>query len=470
MKLFSIGAGLFFLLNPVVGVYDVLPDFIGCFLVILGIRDAAYMIEKFASAARWFRYAALISILRFAVSIMGVERQHTLPLTLAFVFAVVEMIVYIPAFKDLFAGFDYAAMRHGGSGILSLGRRMGIYTDESGVRRYGEIQDDTTGRLATLFSVFTVIRAVLSVVPELPALQLSESENVGEITGFQFSSVGNLIRAAVVVIVLIPAVITFVKYLRFLLRIRKAGDFIPEIYAELGRRFGDLRELHTSTRMKTLSLVIGAAVLLYMGFYDYQMNVIPRYIPAAILCAAAVMLAASADKKALCLLPVIPAIGAMPLSFMTAKLQRDHYSVYKQQMMDLFDSGEQFVPDRHINEPDAEYMRMALWESAEALVLGATIVLLLVLYLRVTLRHAASFASVPERDRVPLAKSLKIRGGLMIGGAALSAAYFTAYRFILPYFDSASIVGIAVNVVSVALFASFALQANRFAYGNNYEV
>ena len=151
MKLFWIGAGMLFLANPVVGVYDYLPDFIGCLLIMYAIRDGAYIVEKLESARRWFMYAALLGVVRTLVSFADIESQHTLPLTLAFIFAIVEMIVYIPAFAELFKGFDYTAMRLGGSNVLSMGRRMGYYVDESGERQYGEIQDDTTCKIFTGF-------------------------------------------------------------------------------------------------------------------------------------------------------------------------------------------------------------------------------------------------------------------------------------------------------------------------------
>ncbi|MBQ7827057.1 MAG: hypothetical protein IJ386_02195 [Clostridia bacterium] len=471
MRLSLLGVGLFFLLNPIIGVHDYLPDFMGCFLIMAGIRDAAYMIEQLERSKRWFGYGALISIARTVVSLLGVDKVHTLPLTLAFTMAVLEMIVYIPAFKFLFSGFDYAAMRHGGSGILSMGRHMGIYTDESGVRQYGEIQEDTTGKLTGALSGFIIFRAVMSVVPELPALQLSESENLGDVSAFQFSSIGTLIRTAVSVAVIIYGVAVLVKYLRFLYRVHKSGDFVPGIRAELDSRFGDLCELHLSSRMRILSLLSGAAVLLYMGLYNYQINIIPRAIPALVLIAASVILAVSAKgKRLVCLVPVIPAIAVVPLSIKTYMMQKAHYYIYKIQMQQMFDEAVEFVPDRHINEMTEEYLPMAVWESAEALVLGAAMVLFLWLYLRTAISHSMSFKSVPERDREPLKGSLKLRGGLMIAGAALSAVYFTAYRFILPYFDGAAMVGIAVNILSFALYVSFALQANQYVYGNNYEV
>lgn len=470
MKLLPLGIGVVFLLNPILGVNDVLPDFIGLLLIMYGIRDASYMIEKLASARRWFGYGAALSLVRFAVTFMGVERQHTLPLTLAFSFAVVELIILIPAVKNLFEGFDYAAMRHGGSGVLSLGVREGFYTDEAGVRQYGRIAEDTTGKLAGWLTAFIVIRDVMSLLPELPALQLTESENVGDVTGFQFSSISTLIRAVVVVVVLIPSVIVLVKYLRFLIKIKRAGDFVPALDEELSRRFGNLSELHTASRMKTTALAAGGALLLYMGLYDYQMNIIPRFVPAALLIVATVMLALSADKKLLYLLPVIPAVATVPLSVRTKALQVERYALYKKVMLEMMDSEATYVPDTNINSVDDEYIRLALWESGEAIVLGLGLVLFCLLYARLVRKHAAEFAIVPDRDRGPLGKSLKLRGVLMLGGAVLTAVVFTAYRWVLPYFDFAPMTGIAVNIVAVALYAMFATQAGSYVYGNSYEL
>ena len=86
--------------------------------------------------------------------------------------------------------------------------------------------------------------------------------------------------------------------------------------------------------------------------------------------------------------------------------------------------------------------------------------------MRVCLSHVRNFSSIAERYKGEISLSLKIRGGLMLGGAALSTAYFTAYRFILPHFSSASIVGIAVNLVALAVFIAFAIQADQHVYDN----
>jgi len=466
VKLLYIGIAVPFILSPVLGITDVLPDFIGCFLIMAGIRDAAYMIEKLASARKWFGYAAILSMIRFAVSFMNVESQHTLPLTLAFCFAVVELIVYIPAFRDLFGGFDYAAMRHGGSGVLSLGKKMGYYTDESGNRQYGEIEEDTTGKLAAASQRFILLRAAVSLLPELPALQLTESKKAGVVTGFQFSSISTLIKLVSFIVVLIPAVILLVKYIRFIRRIEKVGDFIPAVNAEIRNRFADLDEMHTCSKMRTFSIVAGIAVVLYMGMYDYQINIIPRYYCAAVLALSAVMLFAVCVKKPWNLIPMAFAAAAVPLSVRTFALQTEHYRIYKIQMLNLFESGNEYFYARDINEMNDEYLRMAIAESLEAIVLGLGLVLLVLLYMRTVVDHARTFVSVKERLRDELVVSLKTKGLLMTVAVSLSAAYFTAYRFILPYFDSAPMVGIGVNVLAAVMLAVFAVEANGYVYGN----
>lgn len=468
MKLLPIGVGILFLLNPMIGIYDILPDFIGCLLLIIGIGNGSYIIEKLGSAKRWFLYGLLISAVKFALSFADIESVHTLPLTLTFTFSIIEIIVYIPAFRSFFSGFDYATMRLGGSEILSIGKKNGYYTDEHGVRQFGEINVDVTGKLCTASQIFIVIRSVGAMLPELPALQLSESEGLGSVTAFQFSSVETLISLASVIAVLIPAVILFVKYVVLLKKVGRSGDFLPALDAEFKKCFGDPSEIHTCTGMKLLSLLGGTALLLYMGLYDYQINIVPRYFSAAVLCVATLVLFVFSRRSTACLIPLFPAAAVIPLSFKVYALQNEHYGLFKRQMLALLESGSEYVDAVNINTIDSEYLTMATAEALEALLLGSASVLFVFLYYRVCLNHLKSFGSVPERYRGDIAASLKKRGLLMLGCTTLSTLYFTAYRFILPYFNAASILGIAVNTVSVGAFAFFAVFANRNIYGNLY--
>mgnify|MGYP007112776285 CR=1 FL=1 len=95
MNVFFIGAGFLFLLNPVLGLLDLLPDFIGYTLIILGIRDASYIVEELSLARRRYTYLIWVGIARLLLSLSGVNKINTLPLTLAFSIAVVEGILLV---------------------------------------------------------------------------------------------------------------------------------------------------------------------------------------------------------------------------------------------------------------------------------------------------------------------------------------------------------------------------------------
>jgi len=468
MKLSLIGAGILFIADPLLGLHDYLPDFIGCLLIIMGISDASYLVEKLNAAKRWFSYGAIVSIIRFLISFTNAEAQHTLPLALALAFGVVECIVYIPAFSYLFQGFDYAAMRYGASDVLAIGRHTGFYYDANGIRQYGDVQTDTTGRLARFCQVFIVIRAVASLFPELPALQLSESEGLGTVGGFEFNSIRGLISLATFVVMIVPGIVLAVKFIGFIRKVSKSSEFSDKLRAGVNATFPHLSEMHTVSQMKMMSLAVGAVLLLYMGFYDYQMNVIPRYVTAGGVIAVSVALLLVSKFRKWCLLPVIPAVGTIPLSVKTGILQREKYTYFKEIMHQLMSSDEEYIYDLHINTVDEAYIVMARWETFEAIVCGLSLIAMVVVYGLVCIRHANSFEAIPERDRRDIIKSLWIRFGIMIFGAVLTTAYFTAYRHILPYFDLAYFTGMVVNGLAVVLFYVFSSQANKYVYDNIY--
>lgn len=464
MNVFFIGAGFLFLLNPVLGLFDLLPDFIGYTLIILGIRDASYIVEELSLARRRYTYLIWVGIARLLLSLSGVNKINTLPLTLAFSIAVVEGILLVLATKSLFGGIEYAAMRYGGSGILSSGMREGFYHDEGGEYRFGKVPRDSVGGVRVFAIVLFVVRETLSVVPELPALQLTD--HAGDIAALDFSSVSTLIRFAVSVVFLIPAVVFFVILVRFLRRVAAAEDLLSGIDREINERYGGPYEPRMCSRMRAVSFFAGAAVLLYMGFYDYQINMIPRYIPAAIVIFVSLAMFVSANRAPSALVPVIPSVFAIPVSIYTSKLQNDYYALYKAIMLQTYLTNDEYVYDQHINQVKPGYWRLAAVELAEALLCGAAIILMLVVYYRLSASHAESFRSVSEHDRADIARSQKRRFVLLMIFGAISVIAYSAYRFVLPYFASMPMTCIALNLVFFGFYLNYSLMNNQYVYTN----
>ena len=382
MNVFCIGAGFVFLLNPVLGLFDFAPDFIGCFLIMLGIRDASFVVEELSVARRRFFYLMWIGIARLLFSLSGVERINTLPLTLAFSLAVVEGILLVLAQRSLFGGIEYAAMRYGGSGILSSGTKQGFYRDEGGEYRFGKVPRDSVGTLRVFAVVLFVVREALSVVPELPALQLTE--HTGDVAALDFSSLGTLIGITVSSVFLVPAVVFFVALVRLLRRISAADELASGISAEINKRYGGPNEPRLCLQIRTASFFLGAAVLCYMGLYDYQINMIPRYVPAAVVIFVSIVLFVSSKRKLSALAPVIPAALTIPVSVYTSKLQNDYYALYKSIMLQSYLTEESYVYEQHINRVKPGYWRLATAELAEALLCGAAIVIALIVYYRLS--------------------------------------------------------------------------------------
>lgn len=106
----AVFAGLVFLAGPVFRLYDLIPDVFGGLLCALGLARAADADERFEDARRSALAVALVSFLRLALAFtVAGNAEDALPFV--FMANVVELIVYLPFFHRLFAGFSYSASR-----------------------------------------------------------------------------------------------------------------------------------------------------------------------------------------------------------------------------------------------------------------------------------------------------------------------------------------------------------------------
>ena len=68
MSIFLIVTGLIFLLNPCVMMIDVLPDFIGAILIMIGIRKVAFISESCEKLNDRLWVVMLLSLLKLSLS------------------------------------------------------------------------------------------------------------------------------------------------------------------------------------------------------------------------------------------------------------------------------------------------------------------------------------------------------------------------------------------------------------------
>ena len=147
MSLVLIAVGIAFMLNPVVWAWDVLPDFIGAFLVILGIKKVIFLSEETDRLYSGMWHVAIISMVKTvaSISLFGVSGGEKIIISI--VFAALEAIYLVPAISKTFKTLDML---------------QGRYCDTS-----SEVPDAKFGTLNVILVIYSIIRIVLGFLPEI---------------------------------------------------------------------------------------------------------------------------------------------------------------------------------------------------------------------------------------------------------------------------------------------------------------
>ncbi len=149
--------GLFFLITPEVSTFDIIPDFIGCLLIMRAISNLAIISGEAEEAKKGFAkllaVSAVKSVLFFPlVTVARTDGAIYLAFTVAF--AVLSLMYTLPAFRELYTA-------------------IGIQCDNIGEKIKG------TRRIYSLTSIFFIIKAALSVFPEIVYIPIMKEDISG---------------------------------------------------------------------------------------------------------------------------------------------------------------------------------------------------------------------------------------------------------------------------------------------------
>ncbi len=98
MSMILIATGLIFLLNPCILMLDLLPDFIGAILIMIGIRKVAFISESNERLNDRLWIVMLVSLLKLSLSVLLRNANSDIRLTVYFIFTVAELILLISTF------------------------------------------------------------------------------------------------------------------------------------------------------------------------------------------------------------------------------------------------------------------------------------------------------------------------------------------------------------------------------------
>lgn len=277
--------GLLFFANPYFAAIDVLPDFIGCALIYLGLSRVA-SVNRSMSEARTVFFKLMLYCLAKDIAVLAVftmfaqaERPVAL-LSITFVNALATLYLSYHALRALFDGF------------LSLSRS---YECEALYASH-ERRPSRTERIFRSTMLFFVLREIFCTLPEFAALSTSDYFDSGLIYLYDYIGVMRFLAGSPVVIFSIFWIVSLARYFR---TVSKQRDF----RRALGEKsFAFLRE-HPGvviTRRYSISfLLISIGAFFLCDFYLDMKNILPDWVGAFLILLGILCTDLSVYKKAL---------------------------------------------------------------------------------------------------------------------------------------------------------------------------
>ncbi len=212
MGLGYIAIGILFLFNPNIHVFDLLPDCFGVLLIYRGLFRASFSTEKLKDARTALWKLAIVTGVRLLSVVFIPGASDSLKLLLSFVFGVLEILFAVPAILHIFGGFYDLGRRY--DALSVYGRRR---------NRRGEIVE-TSERLKRFTVFFFLLKATLSVLPELTALQLRYDLSPEAVGAMRFSDFKPLFYVFSVTLTLAVGIPWLVRALRYVTELRRDGN------------------------------------------------------------------------------------------------------------------------------------------------------------------------------------------------------------------------------------------------------
>ena len=266
--------GFLFTLNPMLGLLDVLPDFIGYGLIFAGISRLSMISPEMNDSLGYFKWAAIVSLARFGVFLGSGSFDETMVLCMTMVFAVIEFGIMLMAMPLLSDGITYLNIRYSGN-----------------------TQEDNS--LKTVGIVFFAARGFLSVIPKLGALSLGADQDgdvVGEKATVDWAEFSSSLTIANIVLTLVFAAFFLTVLVKCIWKIYKDDGFI----SALRQAYADKKQNDPAPFIRR-RLIYAFSALAVGAFFLIDLtgdgiNFLPDIVFAALSLAALWLLSPYSDK------------------------------------------------------------------------------------------------------------------------------------------------------------------------------
>ncbi len=212
MHIGSIAAGIAFLILPGYGMIDIMPDFIGAFLIILGLRKLRDTDERLNNARSLFMRFLFIDLIKNILIFPVYSTDETTVMTVCFIFSIILCILLFAALSNLFEGLYYVYSRAGSK----------------------QVENNFTG-VKAICSLFAVASYVFLMIPQLVVLtnpEYSMAETVGKLFSlYDYKITITLLCTVLSALLGIVFGYSCIKYIVALMREKHTASPLDDMYA-----------------------------------------------------------------------------------------------------------------------------------------------------------------------------------------------------------------------------------------------
>lgn len=255
--------GLFFFINPCVSILDVLPDFIGAILLILGFMHFAQIDDRARSAQKTLTVFAFVDagklLAAFAVrSVAGT----TWNLVFSLVFGIAEAALFSYAMLRLYAGISYRASRLDCPELLTGFSALGGLT-----------------------VLVAVLKNLLAILPELTEL----TGDYGTVTlgAAGESEISHFIYVALtalnILVVTAYGIGWWIYTRRYFKTVKKNEEFLLKLEAQYMEEVGSRPEALTYRALKTAGILFAVGTLFLLPLRLDGIDYLPDYAAGILL-------------------------------------------------------------------------------------------------------------------------------------------------------------------------------------------
>ena len=262
--------GLFLLFSPSINLFDLLPDFIGCVLILSALFDAAEVLPYFGELRDklktyfWVslsRYPALFAMMSIYA---GDSSQRSIITVFAVGYAIVDLICLVPAVGYFWEAFFYFGER---------------FDCPEAIAPVGKIKAEMLHKLTLLFFI---VREAGSCLPELALVPITPGDLSSSTVSFWLTLYPKL-AVGTALVVFGFGIWLFVLFCRYFSRLSKAGNadrLICERYETDAER---LNATHTFEGLRIFFLLLAVAVALGIDVIFDRINVLPDFFSAVLV-------------------------------------------------------------------------------------------------------------------------------------------------------------------------------------------